>query len=278
MNRKERARIAAETVEITEKGAYTSPAGAVVDLRGAIEASLRGTVTYLPEGDIPETSGAHATRIEVFNETTLEGAERLAAESSEPVAVLNFASAFHPGGGFLSGAQAQEESLARASALAHLLDGHEMYAVNRELGNPLHTDHLIFTPGVPVFRDDDGRLLEQPQLVSMLTAPAVNAKRVAKEYPHRVPEIPTVMERRIHRVLGALAQQGCGYVVLGAWGCGVFGNDPTMIASLFDKALAEGFAGVFQRVRFSVLDLSVEQATYQAFKRPFRVEPSGQPA
>lgn len=107
---------------------------------------------------------------------------------------LNFASARHPGGGFLGGSQAQEESLARASGLSPCLNQfQEMYDTNQRFSSCLYTDHMIYAPDVPVFRDDDDRLLEEPFLVSILTAPAVNAGAVRRNEPHHVQHIEPVM-------------------------------------------------------------------------------------
>jgi len=106
--------------------------------------------------------------------TTLAGGRRLEAiVGGHRTAALNFASAKHPGGGFLTGAQAQEESLARASALYPCLEQQKgYYDANRRHHSLLYTDHLIVSPRVPVFRDDQGTLLEVPWEMTILTAPA----------------------------------------------------------------------------------------------------------
>ena len=265
MNRKERAAVAAETVRIIDQGRYVSPSGAEVDIGEAMARAAAGTLTIGPDDRIPTKSGVHATRVEVVNETSLEGAAAL-LEAGHRVAVLNFASAKNPGGGFLSGSQAQEESLARSSGLVRLIERSPMYAVNRAERDPFYTDHVIYTPEVPVFRTDAGTLLESTALVSFVTAPAVNAGVVAAQTPRRTAEIATVMQRRVERVLGVLADRSYPAVVLGAWGCGVFRNRPDVIAPLFMQALAGPFRGAFARVRFSVLDTS----DLQIIIRPFR--------
>src|SRR4051794_4810089 len=104
--------IARETERIVAAGAYRTPGGREVPLATAIEAARAGTRLYGP-GPVPVPSPAPEaeTLIEVTGESSLEAARRLAAA---PVAVLNFASARNPGGGYLNGAQAQEEALCRA--------------------------------------------------------------------------------------------------------------------------------------------------------------------
>jgi uncharacterized protein (TIGR02452 family) len=201
--------------------------------------------------------------IECANETTLSAARRL----ENPVA-LNFASAKNPGGGFLSGATAQEESLARASGLYACIRDDPMYAHHR-MGDAIYTSWAIYSPAVPVFRDDDGRLLDRPWTCAFLTAPAVNAKVVLERDPSRGPEIRAAMEERIDRVLRIAAVHGHESIVLGAWGCGVFGNDPGEIAELFEAALRGPHSGNFRRVVFAILDRSVSEDTLGPFRRRF---------
>lgn len=147
------------------------------------------------------------------------------------MACLNFASAKNPGGGFLGGSQAPEASLARSSGLYACISPMEGYdAANRSCGTPLYTDHMTYSPGVPVFRDDAGRLLDEPYLVSFITAPAVNAGAVSKNRPAEVPQILPVMRRRAEYTLKVALDNGEKHLVLGAWGCGVFRNDPAGVA------------------------------------------------
>src|SRR5205814_6075588 len=122
---------------------------------------------------LPVPSGRE-TRFEVTNETTLDAARRLAAEGHRVVA-LNFASARHPGGGFLKGAIAQEESLCRSSGLYESLRDHEMYRYHAPMPGGMYTNYAIYSPDVPVFKNDDGELLAEPYLCSFITSPAVNA-------------------------------------------------------------------------------------------------------
>ncbi len=163
----------------------------------------------------------------------------------------------NPGGGFLGGSQAQEESLARASGLyASISRMTDYYEANRRTKSTLYTDHVIYSPLVPVFRDDDDRLLDQPWCVSTITAPAVNAGAVRSREPENVSRIREVMQHRIRCVLGLAAQQGHDAIVLGAWGCGVFANDPAEVAELFaGELLGQGrFAQAFTEVVFAILD------------------------
>ena len=136
MNRKARAALAAETVRIVDQGRYVSPSGGDVYIGDAMAHAAASTLTIAPDEPVPTRGGAFSTRVEVVNETSLEGAMAL-LEAGHRVAVLNFASAKNPGGGFLSGSQAQEESLARSSGLVRLLESSPMYAVNRAPKRPV---------------------------------------------------------------------------------------------------------------------------------------------
>ncbi|HTE20220.1 MAG TPA: TIGR02452 family protein, partial [Armatimonadota bacterium] len=200
----------------------------------------------------------YETTFEVRNETTLAAAHRLVARlGPERVAALNFASARNPGGGFLNGSQAQEESLARASALHACLERQPaFYEANRRGRSLLYTDHMIVAPRVVVFRDDHDRLLEEPWEVTLVTAPAPNAGAIAKNEPASSRQIEPAFRRRIEGVLSATVAFNQSALVLGAWGCGVFGNEPATVARLFgDFLLGDGpFARAFAHVTFAVLD------------------------
>src|SRR5215472_2566411 len=106
--------IAHETIAILEHGTYGVPGGGQVRLAADIDRAVAGTRLYLPDDELrPVDPTVRIPRVEVTPETTLAAARRLGGD----VACLVFASAKNPGGGFRNGAQAQEESLARASAL-----------------------------------------------------------------------------------------------------------------------------------------------------------------
>jgi uncharacterized protein (TIGR02452 family) len=182
-----RAQVARQTLEILDRGFYESRAGQVVRIEGALEAALSGSIHYRPtdfdevfalrDRIMAERGVQTPIEFEVVNETTLSAAGRLAQadDNANPLA-LNFASAKNPGGGFLKGSQAQEESLARASGLYRcVVQMQAMYEANRRLRSCLYTDNMIYSPQVPVLRDDGDQLLEAPYLVSFVTAPAVNA-------------------------------------------------------------------------------------------------------
>jgi uncharacterized protein (TIGR02452 family) len=269
MSRKLAAQLGRDTLRILREGRYRTENGAVVELGDALRRAAEGTVSYPPDHRPPRSRlGPHETKVEVETETTLAAARRLVESGERPVA-LNFASAKHPGGGFLSGARAQEESLCRASGLYACLGGNAMYAYHRDQRDPMYSDYAVYSPDVPVFRDDDGGLLEEPYLCSFITSAAVNANVVLSRSQRSRPAVRAAMEQRVHKVLGVAADQGHETLVLGAWGCGVFGNDARVVAELFYTALGHSFRGAFRRVIFAVLDWSEERRFVGPFERLF---------
>ena len=142
-----------------------------------------------------------------------------------------------------------------------------MYNHNRSCGTCLYSDYMIYSPKVPVLRDDRGALLDTAYAASFVTSPAVNAGAVERNEPHNVRFIETTMSARVDRVLWVMCQEGHSTLLLGAWGCGVFRNDPSMVARLFFNALRTTFAGRFARVVFAVLDTRADERIIGPFRR-----------
>ncbi|MET7686854.1 TIGR02452 family protein [Streptomyces sp. NPDC005483] len=260
--------IAQETEQIVAAGHYRAPDGREVSVAAEIKAARAGTRMYGPEPVAVPAFAAVDTFFEVTGESSLEAARRLGGRP----AVLNFASARNPGGGYLNGAQAQEEALCRASALYTCqLEAREFYDHHRTHRDPFYTDRVIHSPAVPVFRDDRGRLLESVHLVGFLTAAAPNAGVVRRTAPQRAAELPSALAARAEQVLSVAVAQGYRHLVLGAWGCGVFQNDPAQVAGAFRALLEPGgrFAGAFEHVVFGVLDRTPGAAVREAFVRAF---------
>ena len=257
-------------VLITESGEYPAPSGRVVNVSRLVKRSIDGTVSYPPDQPFQESArGNHQTKISVENMTTLEAARRLINEGRRP-AVLNFASATDPGGGFLAGARSQEEYLARSSGLYACIRDNAMYAFHRSRRDPLYTNYVIYSPDVPVFRSDNGSLLDEPYTVGIVTCPAVNARKMVHE---RSNEIGGAMWVRILKVLSIGVKHAHDSIVLGAWGCGAFGNDGNEIAELFYRALEQNFKGAYRQVVFAILDWSRGRRFIGPFQEAFKVNP-----
>lgn len=279
MNRQKFAQLGQEAVLIAAEGRYTSAGGVAVNIAEAVRRCVENTRVIRP-GDwssilrhgLQADDRAEPARVEVTPETTLAAARRLVErEGADRLLVLNFASAKNPGGGFLGGSRAQEESLARSSALyASLQTAQEYYDQNRRARTTLYTDHAIVSPDVPVFRDDDGTLLERPYEVTFFTMPAVNVGAL-RQNSDTVHQVERTMAGRVDKLLASAASQAFLDLLLGAWGCGVFRNDPRMIARLFHEGLfgERNWARKFRRAVFAVFDPAPAGENRGAFEEAF---------
>ncbi len=247
-------------VQAARKGYYTSARGQRVDWEAFVEAACTAKVSIPPNAALPksERSPYAEMYVQVTGETTLAAAWRLVEQGYRPVA-LNFANGVEPGGGVFRGALAQEESLCRSSALYLTLIGDPMYDYHEQYCGPEFSDWVIYSPKVPVFRNDAGQALEKPWLLSFITCAAPIAPLVGQ------PRSAELLRARIHRVLAIAQAYAHEAIVLGAWGCGAFGNDPYQTAIDFRHALETVFNGAFREVVFAITDLSETQR----FLRPF---------
>jgi uncharacterized protein (TIGR02452 family) len=278
MNREQRIENARQTIAIIEKGIY-SVNGCEVNIADAVSRSKKNTVLYSPEaltgilGEVEKKTAANcSTDITVINQTTLEALRETAIEGS--VGCLNFASAKNPGGGFLNGALAQEETLAAASSLyPSQMKCMEMYEYNRSRTTHLYSDYMIYSPGVAFIKDDDGRLLEKPYMADVLTCPAVNIGAMQQHHPAELARAEQTMLARMDKMMAVFAMHDVENLVLGAWGCGVFQNSPHDIARYFAGFLTGNgkYARCFRKVAFAVFDRSKNQENFNAFRKIFKV-------
>ncbi len=271
MDRKE---IARRTLQVIETGSYQNNLGETVSIENETDNAVKNTKLFRTE-DFPDefdlAKNEISTRFELTDETTLEAAKRTCkeTENANPF-VLNFASAKNPGGGFLGGAQAQEESLARSSSLYPCLTANfEMYQYNRGQKSCLYSDWMIYSPLVPVFRNDDGSLTQKPYTVSFLTSPAVNAGVINQKEPQNVHLIKSVNTERARKFLWIANREKHQTLILGAWGCGVFQNDPPMIARIFKDLLTGEFANCFERLVLAIYDRTPTKKVFNAFVEVF---------
>ncbi|WP_148715536.1 TIGR02452 family protein [Chitinolyticbacter meiyuanensis] len=275
-NRQQRAAIAQETLQTLTQGYYVNQHGHRVeianDLQYAIDQSRHYQAEALRSLALQQRADAEQpTLIEVTNETTLAAAQRLVAQGHTDVLCLNFASARNPGGGFLGGSEAQEENLAKSSGLYPcIVQMSTMYEANRQMKSCVYLDDMIYSPQVPVFRDDTYQFLDAPYRVAMVTAPAVNRGAVARNEPESLPMLAEVMVRRIELLLALARHHGHKTLVLGAWGCGVFGNNPSDMAGWFAQQLRDNraYQRAFRYVCFAVPDRKGSE-TFSAFANTF---------
>ena len=258
MKKSKRVVIAKDTLSIFKKGYYTNSEKKQVHVSKKQKFSERNTRLFLEEElnelvkkELEATEGIE-TEIIVNDKTTLDSV-RDEVKNNSSIIYLNFASARNPGGGFLKGSQAQEESIARATGLYPcLLRAEKYYLINRGLETCLYSHNMIYSPEVAIIKDELGELLEEPVYADVLTSPAVNAGVVERNEPDNIDKIIPTMRERIERVLTICKEYNKEVLVLGAWGCGVFRNDPEKIAKLFSDALQGKFKNQFRKVVFSV--------------------------
>lgn len=274
-----RIKIANDTLEILNCGFYVNRLGNKVQIGTEINAAIKGSILYSPTAfneyeekvnKLKNKNKNRITEIEVTGETTLAAAKRLIVnENISETACLNFASAKNPGGGFLNGSHAQEESLSRASALYPCIaQMKEMYNYNRNLKTCLYSDYMIYSPNVPVIRDDKDELLEDVYLTSFITAPAVNAGIVEEREVNNIDNISKVMIERIKKILITAALNNNRAIILGAYGCGVFRNKTEDVAKYFKIVLFDyGFKALFDKIVFAIYDTSANNAKIKAFQR-----------
>ena len=251
--REQAAALGHSALEAIKQGHYRAAAGEQVDWAAAVAAAVAAKRSLPPDAALPAPSLPcfETTRVQVINETTLMAARRL-VDAGERVLALNFANGIHPGGGFLNGARAQEEVLCRSSALFATLRGDPMYAAHAQRSRPDSSDWTILSPDVPVFRSDEGTPLDAPWTVDFLTCAAPYAPAIGQ------PAAGDLLQQRIERVLEIARAFDYSALVLGAWGCGAFGNDPSRTAHDFKQAL-ERHTGAFSEVVFAVVDWSAER-------------------
>jgi uncharacterized protein (TIGR02452 family) len=252
--------------ESAKTGLVTNAAGETIDISAAIERAVEQKESIAPHEplELPSAPRFRETRVKVVNDTTLSVAKQLTT-SDERTAVLNFANGVEPGGGFLNGSLAQEETLCRSSALHATLEGDPMYEAHRKLEIPMASSNwIIRSPSVPVFRKDDGSPEDAPWNLTFLTCAAPFAPHVGQPRSHEL------LDTRIQRVLEVAASRGHTSLILGAWGCGAFQNDPEVVAGLFRKHL-ENFAGHFREIVFAVTDWSEERRRFGPFARALAI-------
>lgn len=212
------------------------------------------------------TPNKSKAKIELFDESTIRAIYRY---KNEKLGVLNFASAKHPAGGFLVGSMAQEECLAYCSNLyvKQCENALEYYDFHNNTYLPLYSD-LMFIDNVTFFRNEN---LERADFVEckVLTSAAVNTI-VAKKNNITDEDIYKAMKNRMKKILQCFVVSDCKVIVLGAFGCGVFGNSSEKIAEIwYDLLYNEDFIYYFDKICFSVLD-GGKNNNFKAFENIFK--------
>ncbi|CAF1264396.1 unnamed protein product [Didymodactylos carnosus] len=253
--------IAENTLHILKSGWYDAVDNTRVVVSQDVKFAVTNTVLYPFDAfNLKATAAPYinsSTVLHVTHCTTLQAARSLSSQGFD-VGVLNFASAKNPGGGFLRGANAQEESIARSSALYWCISQDSTlsyYQRNRNDRLCLYTHTMIYSPRVPILKNDVGTLLLRPYYCGIVTCPAPNAGVASKRHRNWAWMVRDEMDERIRRILLVFQTHMHDALVLGAWGCGVFQCDPYMVAALFKRHLkSPAFKNSFKHITFAILD------------------------
>jgi uncharacterized protein (TIGR02452 family) len=217
-------------------------------------------------------------KIMVSKRRTLEAA---AFYKGTRTAVLNFASATNPGGGVVHGASAQEECICRCCGLYFCLDIQELwdkfYIPHRKANDPAYNDDLVYTPDITVFKTDTS--IPQPMRqsewykVDIITCAAPNVRALTDKIRKgelRNPEVISVKrllsmhEKRLKRILDVAVKEGEETIILGAYGCGAFGNDPGIVAQAAKNVLPD-YLHAFKNIEYAVYCGPKDDTNYKVF-------------
>ena len=247
-------RIAAESMQVIEQGFYENEQG-----RQRLPEYNYGEVLCITPEKAEAIRQAAEQHISAGHRPLMlltDADSFTVAQSLDNCLVMNFANAYHPGGGFLEGCNAQEECLCRESTLYKSIGSAEaakMYDYNKQLHSPAESDYMLISPHVCVFRDVKDNFLPEPFMTSVVTVPALNLRRQARHIP--MDEVDRIMKHRIECMLAVAANYGYRDLVLGAWGCGAFGHDPYRVAGYFREVLIDkGYMGFFDGIIFGIMD------------------------
>ena len=255
-------------------------------LSGAVQNSIAHTVLYPAQQipDLPESSSRSKTKVTVTPQRTFEAAQDLLIRyPGSRAAVLNFASATNPGGGVTRGSSAQEEALCRCSTLYPCLTTPELdrkyYRFHKEQQDVRYTDACIYVPDIKIIKTDTDSPKRLPetrwQAVDVICCAAPNLRE--KPYNRMNPgegraikvsnnELLDLHRQRARKILSVAAANNVDCLVLGAFGCGAFQNDPNIIAQAYRNIFPE-FDGYFRVIRFAVYCPPHDRTNFDVFRR-----------
>ena len=253
-------------------------------LANAVQVAKGATKLYEAE-DYPEIAclPEPGCAVTVSKNKTFEAAVEI--HKSHPdwkITVLNFASATNPGGGVKTGSSAQEESLCRCSTLYPTLTQdwlwNQYYQKNRDAHDSLHTDVCIYSPGIVICKTDDSYPVRMEEIgwvmVDVISCAAPNLrKRPGNSHNPEYGRAVTISDadlyelhlKRAKHIMHIAAANGADALVLGAFGCGAFANDPKVVAEAYRDALSD-YRQYFRLIEFAVYCRPGETANYDAFR------------
>ncbi|WP_026519362.1 TIGR02452 family protein [Butyrivibrio sp. FCS006] len=251
-------------------------------LAASIATAKKNTKIYW-EDDYPAfvQDKTYETTINVSKDRSYQAAMRLSKDGYTKIAVMNFANAFHAGGGVTRGASAQEECLCRTSTLYPLIYRRTLrdtfYKHHKTLNTPKASDALVYTEGVVICKTDTDLPERLPEsdwtTVDVITVAAPDLRSKSNLYAALVgggtymndAELFGYHVKRAIHVLTCAAAKGADALVLGAFGCGAFQNNPKVVARAYKVALQE-FPKVFKHIEFAVYCGPTDTGNYEAFR------------
>ncbi|MCD8007784.1 MAG: TIGR02452 family protein [Clostridiales bacterium] len=292
MRKKKNIAILEETLSILEQGGYAKD-GRDVHLTFSPE-QLREIQVYLPEEltaltvterEESQVQSAASCTFACENEDALVLAQKQyqalknAGESAPQILVLNLASATRPGGRTRDGASAQEEDLCRRTSLLLSLeseDAKRYYDYNNARKTRMGSDGVMLSPNVEVVKDASSEPLSEPFPISVMSCAAPMVRLGLEGMSQQ--EYEEMLYRCIGGMLLVAASQGYRHLILGAFGCGVYGNDAALVSDLFARVIRDfTFAGensgkLFDSIQFAVLCRPGKDYNYREFCRNFSTD------
>lgn len=165
---------------------------------------------------------------------------------------LVFGSAKNPGGGVLRGSKAQEEDIALSSTwYFNVKDNTEFYGIIHH--DLTYSDKMLYAPEAYVLNNELGYLIT-PKKVSFIggAAPNINGMKSNGQIINEK-SVYNILRNRIRGLLSFAELNNHKTLIVGAWGCGVFGLDPEKVAEMFKECInSQLYSG---RIVFSILDI-----------------------
>nr|XP_047139980.1 uncharacterized protein LOC124815369 [Hydra vulgaris] len=168
---------------------------------------------------------------------------------SKYVTVMNFASKINCGGGYIINSRGQEEDLCKVMPALY-------YSLKEYVKYPFPGDSVLITPKIGILRKNNKNydMLDTQLDVGVVSASAPNLQH---EY---------FDEERVKRTLKNMYCAVKKYIpdtdtlILGAWGCGAYRNDPSRMAKIMNDINLK-YGGHFKTIVFSVPDPNSENAS-----------------
>ena len=224
-----------------------------------IEDSFRNSKIYGPDFAIEKNKLKNKHMMSILLDDLDSVSAVMDYTKNKRTAILNFASYKNPGGKFINGSLAQEESLCRESFLYNVLikfkDSYYIWN-NKHKNKALYLDRAIYSPDIMF--EKNGKSVK----CDVISCAAPNKTAAQKYCSVSDAENHKALKKRIQFILDIAEDQKVKVLILGAFGCGVFGQDPIEVASIFKEELADRH---FDTVLFAIPDK--KSKNYKAFNK-----------